>query len=222
MSAAPTAPAVVVPVKAPDAAKSRLSPALDAEARAELVRAMLTDVLAAVRAVHDGALLVVSPDAAYDAIVARFGATRTADAGTGYNAAVALALRSAVVHAAGAAAIVPADQPRARPDDIERLLAALAAAEVVLVPALDGGTGALALRPPDAIVAAFGERSAAAHERLAREAGRRFLALAAPSLRHDVDTVDDLLASDAGPLGSESARFVATHRGALETERAGA
>lgn len=222
MSAAPYVPAVIVPIKAPQAAKSRLSPALDAEARADLVRAMLADVLAAVRAVHGGALLVVSPDAAYDAIVARFDATRTADASAGYNEAVALALRSAAVQAAGAAAIVPADQPRAQPDDIERLLAALATAEVVLVRALDGGTGALALRPPDAIVTAFGERSAEAHERLAREAGRRFLALEAASLRHDVDTVDDLLASDAGPLGSESARFVAAHRGALVAERAGA
>ena len=109
MSAAPTAPAVIVPVKAPEGAKSRLSPALDGEARAELVRAMLADVLAAVRAVHDGALLVVSPDAAYDSIVARFDATRTADANAGYNEAVALALRSAAVHAAGAAAIVGVD-----------------------------------------------------------------------------------------------------------------
>ena len=66
--------AVLVPVKPLSEAKSRLAPALAIEDRQALVRAMLADVLAAVRAAHAGPLLVLSPDDAYDGIVDGAGA----------------------------------------------------------------------------------------------------------------------------------------------------
>ncbi len=201
--------AVIVPVKPARDAKSRLAADLDAEARARLVRAMLTDVLAVIRDAHGGPLLVVSSDGSYDAIVGRFEATRLADRDAGYNAAVALALGSPEVAAAGAALVIPADQPRARAADVAAVIEAIATHEVVLVPALDGGTGALGLRPPDAITPTFGEASAASHRAAATTAGRALAELEAESLRHDVDTIDDLIDRDPPPLGAETARFTA-------------
>jgi 2-phospho-L-lactate guanylyltransferase len=215
----PFEPCVIVPVQALDAAKSRLAEVLAPAARADLVRAMLGDVLAAVRAAHAGALLLVTPDARYADLAAEAGAVVLGDAGTGYNAAVRLALASPEASAAGAAAILPADQARAQPAELGAALAALADHEVVLVPSLDRGTGLLALRPPDAIEPAYGPGSAASHERAARQAGRALALLRLPSLQRDVDTVADLL--EAGPpLGARTSAFVAARRELL-AERAG-
>ena len=210
---------VIVPVKALDAAKSRLAEAFAPDARAALVLAMLGDVLAAARQAHAGPLLVVTPDPRYGALASEFGAILLADDGTGYNAAVRLALASAEARAAGAAVVLPADQARAQPSELRAALDALASAEVVLVPSLDGGTGLLGLRPPDAITPAYGPGSATAHRAAAERAGRALAMLTLPSLERDVDTVEELLRADP-PLGPRTEAFVAARLPA-HTERAG-
>ena len=154
----PGEPCVIVPVQALGAAKSRLAGVLPEQDRAELVVAMLEDVLEAVRGAHDGPLLLVTPDEQYEPAAAVARATLLVDAGTGYNEAVRLALGSPEVQAAGAGVIVPADQARAQPGELREALDALATHEVVIVPSLDGGTGLLGLRPPDAIEPAYGLR----------------------------------------------------------------
>ena len=90
-----TGPCVIVPVQAVGSAKSRLAEVLPDHDRAELVLAMLTDVLAAVRAAHDGPLLLVTPDEQYEPAAAVARATLLIDGGTGYNEAVRLALAQA-------------------------------------------------------------------------------------------------------------------------------
>ena len=199
---------VLVPVKPLSEAKSRLASDLPVEARQALVRAMLGDVLAAVRAAHAGPLLVLSPDEAYGDLIARAGARHLQDAGSGYRAAVELGLGSDEVRRSGSALVLPADQPRAQPHDIARALQALDRADVVLVEAADGGTGALGLSPPDAIPLAFGERSGEAHRRLALEGGRRLAELDCPSLAHDVDRVEELLDPAAPPPGPATSRLL--------------
>ena len=207
-------PCVIVPVQALGAAKSRLAGVLPEQDRAELVVAMLEDVLEAVRAAHDGPLLLVTPDEQYEPAAAVARATLLVDAGTGYNEAVRLALASPEVEAAGAGVIVPADQARAQPGELREALDALATHEVVIVPSLDGGTGLLGLRPPDAIAPAYGPGSASAHERAAREAGRSLALLRLASLERDIDTADDLGDLEP-PLGSRTAAFVAARRALL-------
>ncbi len=199
---------VLVPVKPLSEAKSRLASELPVDARQSLVRAMLGDLLAAVRAAHAGPVIVLSPDAAYGDLVARAGARHLQDQGSGYRAAVALGLASDDVRRSGSALVIPADQPRAQPGDIARMLRALARAEVVLVEAVDGGTGALGLSPPDAIPLAFGERSGAAHRHLAHQRGRRLVELDCPSLAHDVDRLAELLDPSAPPPGPATARLL--------------
>ena len=216
-------PCVIVPVKALEVAKSRLAAAVAPDARAALVLAMLGDVLAAVRQAHAGLLLVVTPDARYGALAGEFGAALLADDGSGYNAAVRLALASLEAGAAGAAVVIPADQARAQAAELRTALDAVAAAEVVLVPSLDGGTGLLGLRPPDAIAPAYGPGSATAHREAAGRAGRELAELALPSLERDVDTVEELLRIErppGPPLGPRTAAFVAARLPAL-TRHAG-
>lgn len=211
VAAEPGAPCVIVPVQALASAKSRLAEVLPDADRAEVVLAMLGDVLEAVRAAHDGPLLLVTPDEQYEPAAALARATLLVDAGTGYNEAVRLALASPEVATAGGAVIVPADQARAQPADVRAALDALQTHEVVVVPSLDGGTGLLGLRPADAIEPAYGPASAAAHEEAARAAGRSVAVLRLASLERDVDTIADLADAEP-PLGPRTAAFVAARR----------
>ena len=202
---------MIVPVKRLAEAKSRLSDELAPSARHDLVRAMLADVLAAARESAVGSLLLVSADDAYDDIAAQAGAVRVADAGTGYNQAVALGLAHAQNAGAASALVVPADQPRATASDIREASAALAGLSVVVVRAHDDGTGALGLRPPTALEPAFGPRSADAHLAAAERAGLTAATLALPSLAYDIDMLADLERVEP-PLGPATRAWVETLR----------
>ena len=214
MSAAPGDLCVIVPVKGLGEAKSRLASVLGPAQRASLVLAMLEDVLIAVRAAHDGPLLLVTPDEGCAPAAQRAGAELLADEGGGYNAAVAQALAAAGAREAGAALVLPADQPRARPEELRTAIEALGERGVVVAPSRDGGTGLLGLRPPDAIAPAFGIGSAARHRALGESAGLEVGWLELPSLRDDVDEAGDLLRAGA-PLGEATAAFVVAHASIL-------
>ncbi len=215
MSAEPGALCVIVPVKSLGEAKSRLAAVFGPRQRAELVLAMLEDVLIAARAAHDGPLLLLTPDEEYAPAARRAGAELIADAGGGYNAAVAQALAAAGAREAGAALLLPADQSRAQPPDLRSAIEALEEHAVVVAPSRDGGTGLLGLRPPDAIAPAFGVGSAERHRALGEAAGLAVAWLELPSLRDDVDEAGDLLRG-ATPLGEATAAFVVGHASLLE------
>ena len=210
MSAGPGDLCVIVPVKSLGEAKSRLAAVLTPPQRASLVLAMLEDVLIAARAAHDGPLLLVTPDEEYAPAAERAGAELIADEGGGYNAAVAQALAAAAAREAGAALLLPADQPRAQPSELRIAIEALDEASVVVAPSRDGGTGLLGLRPPGAIAPAFGLGSAARHRALGEAAGLAVDWLELPSLWDDVDEVGHLLEGGA-PLGEATTAFVAAH-----------
>lgn len=137
--------------------KSRLS-----TGGAELARAMLEDVLAACEP------------------VAR---TVIADAEGGQGPAV----QTMLAGLAGPVAIVNADLPCARPEDVERLLAETPPDGIALVEAADGTTNALALASPDLFRPLYGPGSA---ERFRAAAPSRTLPI--ENLIDDVDTLDDL------------------------------
>ena len=214
MSAAPGGLCVIVPVKGLGDAKSRLAEVFGPRQRAELVLAMLEDVLIAVRAAHDGPLLLVTPDDDYAPAARRAGAELIADAGGGYNAAVSQALAAAAAREAGAALVLPADQPRAQPSELRDGIEALEDHAIVVAPSRDSGTGLLGLRPPGAIAPAFGIGSAARHRANGEAAGLAVAWLELPSLRDDIDEAGDLLRG-ATPLGEATAAFVAGHASLL-------
>jgi 2-phospho-L-lactate guanylyltransferase len=170
---------VLVPLKATDP-KSRLAGALLPEKRAQLMRSLLGSVVGAVREAGVERVTVVTeePLDGYDV---------WPDAGLPWNDALAAA--AAEVVTAPLVAIVSADLPLLRADEVEDLLAATPARGIAIARALDGGTNAVAMRPPGLVSTHFGEPgSAAVHAGL----GVDHVVVDLPGLAFDVDTPEDL------------------------------
>lgn len=207
--------AAVVPVKALDQAKGRLAALLSQEERRRLALAMLEDVLRALQAVpRVEHLAVVSPDA--DAL-ARAGDLRAEPLSEpplcrGVNQALAHASAALAGRGADALLVVAADLPGALPADIESVLDALPERGVALVPTHDRGTGAFALRPPDAVPFRFGRRSSVLHRREAVARGLPARVLHLASLSRDVDEPDDLADLLARPAETATHRLLAELR----------
>lgn len=178
-----------IPLKRLTEAKSRLAPALDDGQRQALALAMVRRVVRAVRA--SGAVqrvALVTPDTE---VAERLGVEALPDRGD-----LNRSLQGAVTWAKDSAALLllPADLPLVSAEDIRALAAAPG---VVLARTQDGGTGALLLRPPNAVPPHFGPDSFAVHRRLAERRGLTVTHLTAPGLSYDLDTVADLEALGA-------------------------
>ncbi|HVR28971.1 MAG TPA: 2-phospho-L-lactate guanylyltransferase [Thermoanaerobaculia bacterium] len=203
----------VVPVKEIGRSKQRLSAALFSDERERLVRAMLRDVLVALRAASGLAdVLVITRDGEVGALAKECGAQVLAERGAGdLNAA----LRQAAAHLVAAGApgllVVPADVPAVRPDDISTLAREHGPSPAVtLVSDRRGvGTNALAASPPDLCPFLFGEDSFERHLAAAREAGVEPRVFDARGLRYDVDVehdLDEIALQSPGPETSDLLR----------------
>jgi 2-phospho-L-lactate guanylyltransferase len=199
---------IVVPVKRPEHAKTRLAEALG-ERRPSVARAFAADTVIAAMAVTDvNDVIVVTDDEQTTAQLRQLGATVIADTPHG-------GLNAALRHGAAAArarrpsapvAAISADLPALRPAELERVLAAAAQQRVSFVPDAAGvGTTIYACKPGVPFAPRFGGRSRAAH----RAAGAIELDLAdIPSVRRDVDTAVDLWDAIRLGLGSWTASIV--------------
>jgi 2-phospho-L-lactate guanylyltransferase len=191
-----------VPVKRLAQAKRRLRGVLSDEQRREFVLAMLDDVL---RLTLDHPAIdltaVVSADEHVLDFASRLGAQSIHEPPgvRGLNAALAFAADALARQGATGLLVLPADIPLATPADIQAVLTAWQKAPLALCPSRSGGTGALALRPPDAIAFHFGPRSFAAHRRAAADRGLPVAVVDRASLAQDIDRPDDLHAVLAGP-----------------------
>ncbi len=188
--------AAVLPVKRLPLAKQRLGASVADPLRLDLARAMVGDVLAALRecaAVET--TIVVTRESTVAAAARYLGATVLEDtAEDGQSAAAALGVARALADGFERVVCVPGDCPALDPDELAALLAG-APAGVAIVPDRHGsGTNGLVLAPPDAIAPSFGLDSRARHERLASEAGVACRVEAVASLLLDVDTGEDLAA----------------------------
>jgi 2-phospho-L-lactate guanylyltransferase len=166
---------VLVPLKAIDP-KSRLAGALSPAERAGLMRELLDRVVGAVREAGVERVTVVTgrPIDGYDVWV---------DGGLAWNEAMRAVVRRPV------AAVISADLPDLRADEVEALLEATPAHGIAIARARDGGTNAVAMRPPGVVRTCFGERgSAAVHAGL----GVPHVMVDLPGLAFDVDTPADL------------------------------
>lgn len=173
---------VLVPLKPLDQAKSRLAGLLSAEERAELMRTLLDGVLAAVRGAGVERITLVTAEA-----IAVDGIPRWDDRGLPWNEALEAAMREVV--AEPIAAVISADLPFLRPEEVEELIAATPQRGIAIARATDGGTNAVSMRPPGLVRTCFGEPgSAARHAAL----GVEHVVLDLPGLAFDVDTPEDL------------------------------
>ena len=184
---------VVIPVKPPAGAKTRLAGALSAPEREDLVRTMLAHVVGEVRKSGVDKLLILGPS--------RLGLPEDvpllADPGTGLNPALQSALpqvnadRMIVLHA---------DLPGITSAEID-LLAGAPEGVIAIGPDRHGkGTNALSLPLPRAkdFTFAFGPDSYARHVAEAGRLGIAIETIRSPGLERDVDEPEDL--ADAARL----------------------
>jgi 2-phospho-L-lactate guanylyltransferase len=200
----------VVIARVGNGAKSRLAGVLDVGQRHELALAMLNDVLD----------VCTSPEAPLDGTIAVANqpiAIRTSrvltiqDAGCDMNLAALIGLQAAHRYGATTAIVLPGDIPLLSAKDLQLLVATAAhhARAVVVGASRDRqGTNALLLRPPDAIVPAFGPPSVERHVRLGDSAGATTHVLHNLGLALDVDTPPDLAALADLPVGARTAEFL--------------
>ena len=180
------ATAVLIPVKRFGAAKLRLAPALDADARAALARSMADCVLRAAGALP---VTVVCDDAGVAAWAEQHGVAVLWTARLGLNGAVARGVEH--LRAAGMARVIVshADLPYATPGS----LGDLPRAGVVLVPDRHGDGTNVASVPTDRDFPwSYGPGSFARHHAAAVELGMAVTVIRDLDLGWDVDTPADL------------------------------
>jgi 2-phospho-L-lactate/phosphoenolpyruvate guanylyltransferase len=180
---------VIVPVKQGPAAKSRLRGARPEIAHHHLARALVRDTLsAAARCPAVDAVVVVGADPGLPGIRV------LADPGGGLNAALAHAAQRVPT---GNVAALLGDLPALDPAELAEALCGAAAGRAFVADVAGSGTTLLAAPAGAPLSPRFGPGSAAAHV----ASGARALGGAWPTLRHDVDTAEDLAAAAALGLG---------------------
>lgn len=190
----------IVPVKGLARAKTRLARVLSPFARRELVLTMFEEVVEILRdAGGIGRILVVTADPKIAALGERKGAMILREGrSSGLNAALRRGARRARREGASRVLFIPADVPLATPMEIDRIVSGPWPSEreiAVIVPArLGGGTNALVLSPPDALLPSFGEESFASHCRQAAERGLEMKVVRLRGLGQDIDEPADLAA----------------------------
>lgn len=182
---------IVIPVKAPEACKTRLMPALGDDERQALVAAMLRQTVDAARSVVGReAVLLVGPS--------RHGLSEDTvlldDPGGGLNAALTSARDAALRAGVERLLLLSADLPMVTPADVADLLDAPAGAIAAGSDRAGQGTNALSLPLPQGATFRFhyGEGSFAAHREEANRLGLDFLAIQRPGLALDIDRPDEV------------------------------
>ena len=210
---------VVVPVKPPGRAKSRLAP-LGERLRRELTTSFALDtVSAALDCAEVGLVLVVTDDLDLADRLRPSGAVPIPDGRPGdlnaslQQGAAELHRRDPGLRLAG----LCGDLPCLRADELARVLRRAAALDGPAFLSDAAGAGTTLYAAPDlgSFAPAFGAGSRAAHLDL----GVVELLLDAPTVRRDVDTPEDLQAAQALGLGPATAAVLAdrTGRGTRES-----
>jgi 2-phospho-L-lactate guanylyltransferase len=177
---------VVLPVKGTARAKSRLQVA-EGVSRRTLARAMALDALAAVLASDAvGAVVVVTSDEQTAASARATGALVVPDPGRGLNPAVRRGAGS--LPGPGPVAVLLADVPAVRSEDVTAALGECGRYDAAFVPDAEGtGTVLLAAATTELLHPDFGGASAQRHV-----ANAKRLDLDLPRLRRDVDVAQSL------------------------------
>ena len=180
----------LIAIKERERCKTRLKEALDDIARVELVRSMLTAVLAAAteaQSVHQA--IVVSPER--DLIPA---ATPVlADTGESLNVALAHAHSALREFGCREFVVLPADLPRITGADIDALVRAARGGGFAIAPDAAGtGTNALCLISSQPFQFQFGPDSQRLHLQEAQRLGLTAQIVSLPNLEFDVDSPADL------------------------------
>jgi 2-phospho-L-lactate guanylyltransferase len=188
--------ALLIPIKEPSSAKTRLSTLLSAAERRELVWAMFCDVIAAVRNIQPaGAVFVVT---SYERA-----ASRARDEGfevlleesqSSESASVDWASNVLAERGYDSVLRLPADIPLVRATDIDALLdVEQVRPGVVIVPSREGtGTNAIRRTPPALFPSHFGPNSLAKHRSEAGRCSARLVLIENDRIALDIDEPSDV------------------------------
>lgn len=184
----------IVPVQHLSQAKSRLAGRLSPAERRALVIHLLDVVLGALRRSSCiDRIIVVTPDPDVIGLASCYGAVGLRESGTGLNTAIIQARDVALRWGADTMLVMLGDLPLVRPQDVDDLLRAADAAEVVLAPDRhQRGTNALVIRPPDGLEPVFGPGSFPAHRAAALASGLRMQDFQSPTIAFDIDVPEDI------------------------------
>lgn len=205
---------VLLPVKDFRNAKQRLSAALDADARAGLARAMLSDVLKVLTETHVPQRVLVYTASEEIVEMAR-GAGLDAAFETevvGHSAAVNRMVAELSLSASLILSIA-SDLPKLAASDIDFVLSNVSE-PITLIPSRDGaGTNGVMFLPPAQIRMEYGEGSFRRHLSKAAAAGHRAEVMNVPGIAFDIDTPEDLQAFLDDPrTGSDTWRYLKSRR----------
>ena len=189
---------LLIPIKDPANAKTRLASLLSPDERRRLAWAMFEDVGRAVAGVTqaDGVCLVSSYAPAI-AHAQRLGwETLVEEAQASESASVDWASRVLAERGVAAVLRLPADLPLVRAEDLDALLARkVSAPAAILVPSREGtGTNAILRTPPALFPSRFGPDSLALHRAEAARVGVECLVVNNERIALDIDEPDDLRA----------------------------
>lgn len=186
----------LLPVKAPQNAKQRLSGVYSRDQRETLARAMFEHVLATLCTVNGLARIVVVTSDEFAAARARAAGVEVfeEEEQLSHSASADRAAKNAMAMGAATVILVPIDVPLVTKDEIESLVAE-AGPGVIIVPSADGtGTNALVRTPPDVIPSCFGPDSFRKHSDHAVAARVPCKVMRPAGLLQDVDTPEDVAA----------------------------
>jgi 2-phospho-L-lactate guanylyltransferase len=193
----------ILPVKRFGEAKQRLLERLDRPQRADLVKAMLADVLGAISAAEAVERVIVVTGEGRAERIALKCAQRVKTpievlqdpTDRGHSEAATLGIIRALALGAECSALLPGDCPLLDPAELDAALGRMSPGRVAVIPDRHGtGTNGLLLAPADAIGPAFGPGSHERHLDRAQRGGYEAATERLESLGLDLDTPDDLAA----------------------------
>jgi len=188
--------ALLIPIKDPANAKTRLADLLSPEERRRLAWVMLQDVSRAVLACSkaDSIVMVTSFDPAIEHAKHYGWDVLTEESQASESASIDWASRALQERGFDTVMRLPADLPLVRAGDIDALLSIeLRAPAALLVPSREGtGTNAIIRTPPNIFPSRFGPNSLALHREEAARAGARFAVVNNPRIALDIDEPSDL------------------------------
>ena len=186
---------ILIPVKNLSAAKQRLAAVLDQQARTELARTMLHDVVSEISSWSGrSTCALVTGDAFAIELARQYNFEVIPDpANPGETGAIEMATDICVARGIGYTLVIPADIPLLQFADLERILRNAPTIGSVLVPAADGrGTNAALRRPANLFPLRFGNDSFKPHKIAAEATGETCVVLQLNSIGIDVDNPEDL------------------------------
>ncbi len=201
---------ILVPVKDHALAKSRMSPLLSPQERAQVAWSMLVDLVNAIEPLPYPVALVTSSQQA-GSLAGKLG-WQVIREERQFSESASVDAASARLATAGVEAVLrlPADLPLIRSQDIADLFSHLVPAPcAVMVPSRDRtGTNALLRTPPAVFPSRFGPDSLKLHTEEAARAGVRVVIVENPRLAFDLDDATDIAHFLSHPADCETYRML--------------